>query len=120
MEKINALYKALEQADASGNTAVAQQLADQIRVLSSEETTVEKPVDVTQPLTTKPLVTKPFVPVTKEDINVLYQELEQADAAGDTALAQQLADQIRALPTEETPSVILWKLKGLLKKHLKI
>lgn len=104
MENINALYKALEQADADGNTAVAQQLADQIRTLSIEETTVEKPVDVTQPLTTKPLVTKPFVPVTKEDINVLYQELEQADAAGDIALAQQLADQIRALPTEETPS----------------
>ena len=94
MENINALYKALEQADADGNTAVAQQLADQIRTLST---------DVTQTPTTKPLVTKPFVPATKEDINVLYQELEQADAAGDTELAQQLADQIRALPTEETP-----------------
>jgi hypothetical protein len=96
MENINALYKALEQADADGNTAVAQQLADQIRTLSTEETTVEKPVDVTQPLTTKPIA-----PAATEDINTLYKALEQADASGDTALAQQLADKIRSLPTEE-------------------
>jgi len=83
MEKINALYKALEQADASGNTAVAQQLADQIRVLSSEET----------PVTTTTAAT--------QDINTLYKALEQADAAGDSARAQQLADQIRTLPSEE-------------------
>jgi hypothetical protein len=83
MEKINALYKALEQADASGNTAVAQQIADQIRVLSSEET----------PVTTATAAT--------EDINTLYKALEQADAAGDNVRAQQLADQIRTLPSEE-------------------
>ena len=66
MENINALYKALEQADADGNTAVAQQLADQIRTLST---------DVTQTPTTKPLVTKPFVPATKEDINDILLEI---------------------------------------------
>jgi hypothetical protein len=89
MEKINALYKALEQADASGNTAVAQQLADQIRVLSSEET----------PVTTTTAAT--------EDINTLYKALEQADAAGDSVRAQQLADQIRTLPSEEMPVTTL-------------
>jgi len=83
MEKINALYKALEQADASGNTAVAQQLADQIRVISSEETPVATATAAT------------------EDINTLYKALEQADAAGDNVRAQQLADQIRTLPSEE-------------------
>lgn len=97
MENINALYKALEQADAAGNTAVAQQLADQIRTLSTQEDAVTKPALATQPLTTKPAA-----PVA-EDINALYKALEQADAAGDTELAQQLADKIRSLPVQETP-----------------
>lgn len=36
-----------------------------------------------------------------EDLNALYKALEQADAAGDKDSAQQLADYIRSLPSEE-------------------
>jgi hypothetical protein len=88
MENINALYKALEQADAAGDTNTAQSLADQIRLISPEDTTDE--------------------PAT--DVDSLYSLLENADATGDKASAQKIADQIRALtseevPTEETPLV---------------
>ena len=88
MENINALYKALEQADATGDTKTAQSLADQIRLLSPEDTADE--------------------PAT--DVDSLYSLLENADATGDKASAQKIADQIRALtpeevPTEETPLV---------------
>jgi hypothetical protein len=88
MENINALYKALEQADAAGDTKTAQSLADQIRLISPEDTADE--------------------PAT--DVDFLYSLLENADATGDKATAQKIADQIRALtpeevPTEETPLV---------------
>jgi hypothetical protein len=88
MENINALYKALEQADAAGDTKTAQSLADQIRLISPEDTADE--------------------PAT--DVDSLYSLLENADATGDKATAQKIADQIRALtpeevPTEETPLV---------------
>ena len=64
MEDINALYKALEQADAAGDKESAQQLSDYIRSLPTEEPTIEQPiVDVTQPPTIKPPVTKPIVPI---------------------------------------------------------
>tara|TARA_R110000868_G_scaffold274341_1_gene533634 strand:- start:17394 stop:23798 length:6405 start_codon:yes stop_codon:yes gene_type:complete len=79
MENINALYKALEQADASGDTNTAQSLADQIRLISSEDTADE--------------------PTT--DVDSLYSLLENADATGDKAAAQKIADQIRALTPEE-------------------
>ena len=71
MEDINALYKALEQADAAGDKESAQQLADYIRSLPTEEPTVEeKPVDVTQPQKdiTKPPVTKPAVKAAPIDV----------------------------------------------------
>jgi hypothetical protein len=88
MENINALYKALEQADAAGDTNTAQSLADRIRSISPEDTADE--------------------PAT--DVDSLYSLLENADATGDKATAQKIADQIRALtpeevPTEETPLV---------------
>jgi hypothetical protein len=88
MENINALYKALEQADASGDTNTAQSLADRIRSISPEDTADEPSTDV----------------------DSLYSLLENADATGDKATAQKIADQIRALtpeevPTEETPLV---------------
>jgi hypothetical protein len=81
MENINALYKALEQADAAGDKDTAQQLADQIRLIPSQSVLVNQP---------------------NKDINALYKALEQADAAGDKDTAQQIADQIRTLPPEET------------------
>ena len=46
MENINALYKALEQADAAGDTKTAQSLADQIRLISPEDTADEPATDV--------------------------------------------------------------------------
>ena len=88
MEDINALYKALEQADAAGDIATAQSLADKIRSLSPEDTADESTADI------------------DTDVNSLYSLLEKADAAGDKATAQKLADQIRSLspqePVEET------------------
>jgi Large polyvalent protein associated domain 38 len=88
MEDINALYKALEQADAAGDIATAQSLADKIRSLSPEDTADEATADI------------------DTDVNSLYSLLEKADAAGDKATAQKLADQIRSLspqePVEET------------------
>ena len=89
MEDINALYKALEQADAAGDTASAQKLADQIRLIAPDEGSDEIDTD--------------------PDVDSLYSLLEEADAAGDTATAQKLADQIRSLspqePVEKTPTV---------------
>jgi len=85
MEDINALYKALEQADAAGDTLSAQKLADKIRSISPDEG-----VDEETP-----------------DVNSLYSLLEEADASGDKVTAQKLADQIRSLspqePVEESP-----------------
>lgn len=90
MEDINALYKALEQADAAGDTASAQKLADQIRLIAPDEGSDETDTD------------------TDTDVNSLYSLLEEADAAGDKATAQKLADQIRSLspqePSEATPT----------------
>lgn len=64
MEDINALYKALEQADAAGDKESAQQLADYIRSLPTEEPTTEQPiVDVTQPPTIKPIAPKTSIDV---------------------------------------------------------
>jgi hypothetical protein len=82
MENINALYKALEQADAAGDTNTAQSLADRIRSISPEDTADE--------------------PAT--DVDSLYSLLENADATGDKATAQKIADQIRALTPEEVPT----------------
>jgi hypothetical protein len=64
MEDINALYKALEQADAAGDKESAQELANYIRTLPTQEPTIEQPiVDVTQTPTIKPPVTKPITPI---------------------------------------------------------
>jgi hypothetical protein len=64
MEDINALYKALEQADAAGDKESAQELADYIRTLPTEEPTIEQPVvDATQTPTIKPPVTKRIAPI---------------------------------------------------------
>lgn len=64
MEDLNALYKALEQADAAGDTESAQQLADYIRSLPTEEPAV----DVTQPPSIKPITVKPVAPATPIDV----------------------------------------------------
>jgi hypothetical protein len=82
MEDINALYTALEQADAAGDKNTAQTLADRIRSLSPENIANES----------------------TDDMDSLFDELEKADAAGDKATAQKLADQIRALTPEEVPT----------------
>jgi hypothetical protein len=56
MEDINALYKALEQADAAGDKESAQELANYIRTLPTQEPTIEQPiVDVTQLQQSNPL-----------------------------------------------------------------
>ena len=64
MEDLNALYKALEQADAAGDTESAQQLADYIRSLPTEEPAV----DVTQSPSIKPITVKPVTPAAPIDV----------------------------------------------------
>lgn len=80
MEDINALYTALEQADAAGDKESAQQLADYIRSLPTEQTTAEQPVvDVTQPPTTKAPETKSIAP--KATVDVMGQQFTPEEYA---------------------------------------
>jgi len=80
MEDINALYKALEQADAAGDKESAQELANYIRSLPTEEPTIEQPVvDVTQPPTIKPPAVKPVTPTAP--IDVMGQQFTAEDYA---------------------------------------
>lgn len=75
MEDINALYKALEQADAAGDKDSAQELADYIRTLPTETSTTEQPVvDITQAQTVKPLAPK-------QTINVMGQQFTPEEYA---------------------------------------
>jgi hypothetical protein len=77
MEDINALYKALEQADAAGDKESAQELANYIRTLPTQEPAIDQPVvDVTQPPTIKSPVTKPIAP-----INVMGQQFTPEEYA---------------------------------------
>ena len=75
MEDINALYKALEQADAAGDKESAQELANYIRTLPTDKPITEQPVlDGAQPPVIKPAV--PIAP-----IDVMGQQFTSEDYA---------------------------------------
>ena len=79
MEDINALYKALEQADAAGDTESAQELANYIRTLPAEEPIAEEPVVAdTQSPTIKPPVVKPAI---QAPIDVMGQQFSAEEYA---------------------------------------
>lgn len=81
MEDINALYKALEQADAAGDKESAQQLADYIRSLpAEEEATDETPAVEETPA--PPSVTKDVTPPeVKNKIDVMGQQFTPEEYA---------------------------------------
>ena len=81
MEDLNALYKALEQADAAGDKESAQQLADYIRSLpAEEEATDETPAVEETPA--PPSVTKDVTPPeVKNKIDVMGQQFTPEEYA---------------------------------------
>ena len=80
MEDLNALYKALENADAAGDVDAAKALTKYIESLPMEEPAVEeKPVDATEPQ--KDLTKAPTIQPPKEPSSIVRR------VAGDTALS---------------------------------